>query len=132
MHLSPKAWAGLGAGDVESRTSVARVSPFPFRFSRFPPTFRHSPQPQPTPTPHLRAQVSYMILSRVSPVTHSIGNCVKRVVVIAASVLFFRNPVSLQNALGESLRQRTRQGGALPAAPWHWDAVLCVGVYVGV
>lgn len=42
-----------------------------------------------------------MILQRVSPVTHSIGNCVKRVVVIAASVVFFRNPVSMQNALGE-------------------------------
>lgn len=27
---------------------------------------------------HLYQQVSYMILSRVSPVTHSIGNCVKR------------------------------------------------------
>ncbi|KAG2452404.1 hypothetical protein HYH02_002647 [Chlamydomonas schloesseri] len=52
---------------------------------------------------HLYQQVSYMILSRVSPVTHSIGNCVKRVVVIAASVLFFRNPVSLQNALGTAL-----------------------------
>ncbi|GIL52335.1 hypothetical protein Vafri_8223, partial [Volvox africanus] len=49
---------------------------------------------------HAYQQVSYMILQRVSPVTHSIGNCVKRVVVIATSVLFFRNPVSLQNALG--------------------------------
>lgn len=27
---------------------------------------------------HLYQQVSYMILARVSPVTHSIGNCVKR------------------------------------------------------
>jgi solute carrier family 35 protein E1 len=41
-----------------------------------------------------------MILQRVSPVTHSIGNCVKRVVVIATAVVFFRNPVSVQNALG--------------------------------
>ena len=34
-----------------------------------------------------------MILQRVSPVTHSIGNSVKRVVVIASSILVFRNPV---------------------------------------
>lgn len=42
-----------------------------------------------------------MILSRVSPVTHSIGNCVKRVVVIVASVLVFQNPVTRLNAMGE-------------------------------
>ena len=46
-------------------------------------------------------QVSYMILQRVSPVTHSVGNCVKRVVVIVASVFVFQNPVTRQNALGE-------------------------------
>ena len=42
-----------------------------------------------------------MILQRVSPVTHSIGNCVKRVVVIVASVFVFQNPVTAQNAAGE-------------------------------
>lgn len=41
-----------------------------------------------------------MILQRVSPVTHSVGNCVKRVVVIVTSVLFFRTPVSSINSLG--------------------------------
>ena len=45
-------------------------------------------------------QVSYMILQRVSPVTHSIGNCLKRVIVIVASVIFFQNPMSQQNMLG--------------------------------
>ncbi|KAG9156589.1 hypothetical protein Leryth_006561 [Lithospermum erythrorhizon] len=49
---------------------------------------------------HAYQQVSYMILQRVSPVTHSVGNCVKRVVVIVTSVLFFRTPVSNVNALG--------------------------------
>ncbi|URD73748.1 Triose phosphate phosphate translocator, non-green [Musa troglodytarum] len=49
---------------------------------------------------HAYQQVSYMILARVSPVTHSVGNCVKRVVVIVTSVLFFRTPVSPINALG--------------------------------
>lgn len=47
-------------------------------------------------------KVSYMILARVSPVTHSVGNCVKRVVVIVTSVLFFRTPVSPINSLGKS------------------------------
>ncbi|BBH03811.1 Glucose-6-phosphate/phosphate translocator-related protein [Prunus dulcis] len=37
---------------------------------------------------------------RVSPVTHSVGNCVKRVVVIVSSVLFFKTPVSPINSLG--------------------------------
>ena len=45
-------------------------------------------------------QVSYMILQRVSPVTHSVGNCVKRVVVIVSSVIFFKSPVSAINSLG--------------------------------
>ncbi|XP_052176978.1 triose phosphate/phosphate translocator, non-green plastid, chloroplastic-like [Diospyros lotus] len=49
---------------------------------------------------HAYQQVSYMILQRVSPVTHSVGNCVKRVVVIVSSVLFFRSPVSPVNSLG--------------------------------
>ena len=48
-------------------------------------------------------QVSYMILQRVSPVTHSIGNCLKRVIVIVASVIFFQNPMSQQNMLGMPL-----------------------------
>ncbi|GMH21493.1 hypothetical protein Nepgr_023335 [Nepenthes gracilis] len=48
-------------------------------------------------------QVSYMILERVSPVTHSVGNCVKRVVIIVSSVTFFRTPVSLVNTLGTAI-----------------------------
>ncbi|CAN6899648.1 unnamed protein product, partial [Brassica oleracea] len=49
---------------------------------------------------HAYQQVSYMILARVSPVTHSVGNCVKRVVVIVSSVIFFKTPVSPVNAFG--------------------------------
>ncbi|KAL8041987.1 hypothetical protein ABFX02_09G020800 [Erythranthe guttata] len=52
---------------------------------------------------HAYQQVSYMILQRVSPVTHSVANCVKRVVVIVTSVLFFRTPVSLINAIGTGI-----------------------------
>lgn len=52
---------------------------------------------------HAYQQVSYMILQRVSPVTHSVGNCVKRVVVIVTSVLFFRTPVSPINGIGTGI-----------------------------
>jgi len=52
---------------------------------------------------HSYQQVSYMILQRVSPVTHSIGNCLKRVIVIVASVIVFQNPMSRQNMLGTAV-----------------------------
>ena len=45
-------------------------------------------------------QVSYMILQRVSPVTHSIGNCLKRVIVIIASVVIFQNSMGQRSILG--------------------------------
>lgn len=41
-----------------------------------------------------------MILEMVSPVTHSVGNCLKRVVVIASSIIFFQTPVSPLNSIG--------------------------------
>jgi Tpt phosphate/phosphoenolpyruvate translocator len=46
---------------------------------------------------------SYMILQRVSPVTHSVGNCVKRAVVIAFSIIFFKTKMSLLNIAGTLL-----------------------------
>ncbi|XP_057983896.1 phosphoenolpyruvate/phosphate translocator 2, chloroplastic-like [Malania oleifera] len=49
---------------------------------------------------HSYQQVSYLILGMVSPVTHAVGNCVKRVVVIVSSVIFFQTPVSAINSLG--------------------------------
>ncbi|XP_042034209.1 phosphoenolpyruvate/phosphate translocator 1, chloroplastic-like [Salvia splendens] len=52
---------------------------------------------------HAYQQVAYMLLQRVSPVTHSVANCVKRVVVIVSSVLFFRTPVLPVNALGTAI-----------------------------
>ncbi|KAK3224809.1 hypothetical protein Dsin_004671 [Dipteronia sinensis] len=53
---------------------------------------------------HAYQQVSYMILQRVSPVTHSVGNCVKRVVVIVSSVIVFKTAVTPINALGKILK----------------------------
>ncbi|GAX74364.1 hypothetical protein CEUSTIGMA_g1813.t1 [Chlamydomonas eustigma] len=46
---------------------------------------------------------SYSLLSRLTPVTHSVGNCVKRVVVIAASIVFFKTPASFLNVIGTIL-----------------------------
>ncbi|PSC67934.1 Xylulose 5-phosphate phosphate chloroplastic [Micractinium conductrix] len=50
---------------------------------------------------HLYNQASYMVLDQgISPVTFSVGNTMKRVAVVASSVLFFKNPVSLMNWVG--------------------------------
>ena len=52
---------------------------------------------------HGYQQVSYMVLSKVAPVTHSVAKCAKSVVVITASLLFFRNPITPLNAFGTAL-----------------------------
>lgn len=52
---------------------------------------------------HTYQQVSYMILEKVSAVTHSVGNCLKRVVVIVSSVIFFQTPISPLNSFGTAL-----------------------------
>lgn len=44
-----------------------------------------------------------MILQMVDPVTHAVGNCVKRVVVIVSSVIFFQTPVSPINSIGTAM-----------------------------
>ncbi|XP_038889392.1 phosphoenolpyruvate/phosphate translocator 2, chloroplastic-like [Benincasa hispida] len=52
---------------------------------------------------HSYQQVSYSILQEISPVTHAVGNSLKRVVVIVSSVLFFQTAVSPLNALGTGI-----------------------------
>lgn len=52
---------------------------------------------------HAYQQVSFSILARVTPVTHAVGNCVKRVVVILASLVVFRNPLTLRSAAGTAI-----------------------------
>jgi len=52
---------------------------------------------------HLYNQVSYQALTNITPVTFSVGNALKRVAVIVASVIYFRNPVSPLNAAGSAL-----------------------------
>ncbi|KAJ0970939.1 hypothetical protein J5N97_018898 [Dioscorea zingiberensis] len=52
---------------------------------------------------HLYNQSSYQALDRISPLTFSVGNTMKRVVVIVSSVLVFRNPIMPLNALGSAI-----------------------------
>ncbi|KAK2983427.1 hypothetical protein RJ640_016034 [Escallonia rubra] len=52
---------------------------------------------------HLYNQSSYEALDEISPLTFSVGNTMKRVVVIVATVLVFRNPVRPLNALGSAI-----------------------------
>ena len=52
---------------------------------------------------YLNNEVMYLALSNVHPVTLAVGNTMKRVFIIVASVLVFRNPVSKQAAVGSSI-----------------------------
>jgi len=46
---------------------------------------------------------SFWVLSLVQPITHSVLNTLKRVVIIIASVFVFRNPVTAQSAAGTAI-----------------------------
>ncbi|CAL5062470.1 unnamed protein product [Urochloa decumbens] len=52
---------------------------------------------------HLYNQVSYMSLDEISPLTFSIGNTMKRISVIVASIIIFQTPVQPINALGAAI-----------------------------
>merc|ERR1719316_2083003 len=43
---------------------------------------------------------SFWVLSRVQPITHSVLNTLKRIVIIIVSVIVFKNPVSFLSATG--------------------------------
>jgi len=45
-------------------------------------------------------ETAFMALGRVLPVTHAIGNTLKRVVIIVSAVIFFGTEVSLQGWIG--------------------------------
>lgn len=49
---------------------------------------------------YLYNEVAFLALSEVAPVTHAVTNTVKRVVIILASVVVFRNPVTKLGMLG--------------------------------
>lgn len=52
---------------------------------------------------HLYNQVSYMSLDQISPLTFSIGNTMKRISVIVASIIIFKNPIRPINAVGAAI-----------------------------
>lgn len=52
---------------------------------------------------YLNNEVMYLALSNVHPVTLAVGNTMKRVFIMVASVIVFRNPVSLQAAIGSAI-----------------------------
>eukprot|EP00571_Detonula_confervacea_P013030 CAMPEP_0172311248 /NCGR_PEP_ID=MMETSP1058-20130122/14316_1 /TAXON_ID=83371 /ORGANISM="Detonula confervacea, Strain CCMP 353" /LENGTH=409 /DNA_ID=CAMNT_0013024369 /DNA_START=67 /DNA_END=1299 /DNA_ORIENTATION=+ len=49
---------------------------------------------------YLNNEVMYLALSNVHPVTLAVGNTMKRVFIVVASVLVFHNPISVQAAIG--------------------------------
>jgi solute carrier family 35, member E1 len=48
-------------------------------------------------------EVMYQALSKVHPVTLAVGNTMKRVFIMVASVMVFRNPVSMQAGIGSAV-----------------------------
>jgi solute carrier family 35 protein E1 len=52
---------------------------------------------------YLYNEVAFLALGRVNPVTHAIGNTVKRVVIIIASVIAFKTPISTLGIAGSSI-----------------------------
>lgn len=48
-------------------------------------------------------EASFLCLSRLSPVTHSVANTLKRVVIIIASCIVFRTPMSLIGGIGSGV-----------------------------
>lgn len=52
---------------------------------------------------YLYNEVAFLALDNVAPVTHAVGNTIKRVVIILASVIVFRNPLSPLGAAGSAI-----------------------------
>jgi len=52
---------------------------------------------------YLNNEVMYLVLSNVHPITLAVGNTMKRVFIIAAGVLVFSTPVTLQTAVGSTI-----------------------------
>mmetsp|Transcript_10192 Transcript_10192/g.30832 ORF Transcript_10192/g.30832 Transcript_10192/m.30832 type:complete len:371 (-) Transcript_10192:107-1219(-) len=52
---------------------------------------------------YLYNEVAFLALGRVNPVTHAVGNTIKRVVIIIASVIAFNTPISGLGVIGSSI-----------------------------
>ena len=54
-------------------------------------------------TYYLYNEVAFLALGKVNPVTHAVGNTIKRVVIIIASVVAFNTPISLLGGVGSAI-----------------------------
>lgn len=52
---------------------------------------------------YLNNEVMYLALGSVHPITLAVGNTMKRVFIMVASVMVFRNPISLQAGVGSAI-----------------------------
>ena len=52
---------------------------------------------------YLNNEVMYLVLSNVHPITLAVGNTMKRVFIIVASVLVFSTPITVQTAVGSTI-----------------------------
>merc|ERR1719217_1855848 len=52
---------------------------------------------------YLYNEVAFITLNKVAPITHSIANTVKRIAIIVATCLVFRNPMSRIGVIGSSI-----------------------------
>jgi solute carrier family 35 protein E1 len=52
---------------------------------------------------YLNNEVMYLALSNVHPVTLAVGNTMKRVFIVVASVIVFRTPITMQAAIGSAI-----------------------------
>ncbi|GJQ12444.1 hypothetical protein GpartN1_g4235.t1 [Galdieria partita] len=52
---------------------------------------------------YLYNEVAFYALDSVHPVTHSVGNTMKRVVIIITSLWVFKNPITRANAIGSAI-----------------------------
>ena len=48
-------------------------------------------------------EASFLALERLSPVTHSVANTLKRVIIIVASCIVFKTPMSKEGMLGSGV-----------------------------
>ncbi len=46
---------------------------------------------------------SFAFLAATAPITHSVANCMRRIFVVAVSLVYFRNPVSSMAVCGTAI-----------------------------
>lgn len=52
---------------------------------------------------YLYNEASFQALERLSPVTHSVANTLKRVIIIVASCIVFKTPMSKEGMIGSAV-----------------------------